>query len=266
MSIDPGRSLALLRSNAYVMITRVEQGFSLFLSHEGHFATMQMRLVFNDFQGLRIVLFVSSLILADVVSVGAQGLATGRPEGSVVLQFFGGTALNLPTRLTVHHLDLGSVRHSATWETRPLDQPFYWALRARWQRRDDGLELQFLHHKMYLKNNPGYIDHLEVTHGFNVLTVNYLRRTYPVQPRLGLGVVIPDAESTVLGEFHQDGYKIGGLAVLLGAGWEHALARHLVVAADAQFVAGWTSVDVDRGEARVRSLALHLLVGVGAVF
>lgn len=227
---------------------------------------MRMRPVFNVFQAQRIVLFVVSLILADVVSVGAQGSARGRPEGSVVLQFFGGTALNLPTRLTVQHLDLGSVRHSATWKTDPLDQPFYWALRARWQRRDDGFELQLLHHKMYLKNNPASIDHLEITHGFNVLTVNYLRRTYPVQPRLGLGVVIPDAESIVLGEFHQDGYKIGGPAVLVGAGWEHALSRHVLVAVDAQFIAGWTSVDVDRGEARVSSLALHLLVGLGASF
>jgi hypothetical protein len=210
-----------------------------------------------------------ALIIALLVSAGsvrAQAHPDGGLDATVVVQFFGGTALQLPTRLTLHHAELGSVRHSAHWETRPLDQPFYWALRARWQRRDDGFEIQLLHHKMYLSNPPDYIDNFEVTHGFNVLSLNYVRRSYPVQPRLGLGVVIPDAESMVLGEHHQDGYKIGGPAFLVGAGWEQALGRHLLLAAEAQFVAGWTSVDVDDGEARVRSLALHLLVGVGAGF
>ncbi len=147
-----------------------------------------------------------------------------------------------------------------------MQQPFYWALRLRWQRADDGFEVQLLHHKLYLNNNPEYIDHLEITHGFNILTANYLRRTYPIQPRMGLGIVIPDAESIVLGEYHQDGYKVGGPAVLLGAGWEHALGRHVLIAADAQFIAGWAAVDIDGGEARVRSLALHLLLGIGVGF
>ena len=198
--------------------------------------------------------------------VAAQGGAPAGPETSFVFQVFGGAPLNIPTGLTIHHEALGSVRHRATWVSRPVQQPFYWALRTRWQRRDDGFELQLLHHKIYLQNNPESIDHLEITHGFNVLTVNYLRRSYPVQPRLGIGVVIPDAESVVLGEFHQDGYKIAGPALMVGAGWEHARGRHVLVAADAQFIAGWAAVDIAGGEARVRSLALHLLLGLGLGF
>ncbi len=208
-------------------------------------------------------------MLALALAIGAIPVdcaASGQQDSRVVLQVFGGTALNLPSRLTVHHLELGSVRHRATWATRPFDQPFYWAVRARWQRRDDGFEVQLLHHKLILTNNPPYVDHFEVTHGFNVLTVNYLRRLQPVQPRFGLGVVIPDAESVVLGEYHRDGHKIGGPAMLVGAGWEYALGRHVLIAADAQFIAGWASVDIADGEARVRSLALHLLLGVGIGF
>ena len=205
-----------------------------------------------------VILFL--LAAPDVTS--AAGLDT-----SIILQGFGGTALNLPSRLTVHHAEQGSFRHRATWETRPFEQPFYWALRARWQRRDDGFELQLIHHKLYLKNNPPLVDHFEVTHGFNVLTVNYLRRSLPIQPRFGLGIVIPHAESVVDGAHHGSaGYSIGGPAIMVGGGWEHGLGRHFMVAADIQFVAGWATVDIDAGEARVRNLALHLLLGIGVGF
>jgi hypothetical protein len=204
---------------------------------------------------------------AGVATTAATALGAAPPENSeadaVVVQFLGGMALNLPTTLSFHHDDLGRFDHAARWETRPLDQPFYWAARVRWQRAVDGFELQLLHHKLYLRNNPPGVDHFEVTHGFNLLTVNYLRRTRPVQLRGGLGVVIPDTESIVQGQHRDDGYSVAGPALLVGAGWEHALGRYVLLAAEAQFAAGWATVGIDGGDARVRSLALHLLVGVG---
>ena len=192
--------------------------------------------------------------------------AAGR-EASIVLQGFGGAALNLPTNLTVDQAERASFGHRALWESRPLEQPFYWALRVRWQRADDGFELQLIHHKLILKNNPPLIDHFEVTHGFNLLTLNYVRRLRPVQPRFGLGIVIPHAETIIDGVHHSSaGYSIGGPAVMVGVGWEHGLGRHFLVAADVQFIAGWATVDVDDGEARVSNLAFHLLLGIGVGF
>lgn len=45
-----------------------------------------------------------------------------------------------------------------------------------------------------------------------------------------------------------------------------ALGVATALAADLQFIAGWATVAIDQGEARVRSLAFLLLVGIGVGF
>ena len=193
-------------------------------------------------------------------------MAEPLPEG-IALQAFGGMPLNFPTSLKINQQGEPEINHAASWESRPWEQPMYWALRLRWQREHDGIELQFLHHKMFLKENPATIQHFEVTHGFNILTVNYMRRSRPIHWRVGAGVTLPNTFATIRGELSDvHDYSIGGPALLIGGGSELALTRHLFLAAEAQFIAGWAKVDVARGKAEITSLALHILFGVGYVF
>lgn len=192
--------------------------------------------------------------------------ADSLPPG-LVFQAFTGAPLNFPTSLTITQEGRPDLEHDADWESRPFEQPLYWALRLRWQREADGFELQLLHHKMYLENPPAAIEHFEVTHGFNILTVNYMRRTRPVHWRLGAGVTMPNTFATIGGELSDvHDYSIGGPAFLAGGGSELALTRRLFLSAEAQFIAGWGTDDVSRGEAKVVSLAIHILVGLGFVF
>lgn len=205
------------------------------------------------------------LILA-LTSTAGFVMAETLPAG-LVLQVFGGTSINFPTTLNISQQGEPEISHRASWETRPWDQPLYWALRLRWQREKDGFEVQLLHHKMYLQDPPPTIQHFEITHGFNILTANYLRRSRPVHWRVGAGVTLPNTFATVRGEISDiHDYSVGGPALLAGAGTELALTRRLFLAAEAQFIAGWATVDIARGEAKVTSLALHVLVGLGYVF
>lgn len=207
-----------------------------------------------------------SLVLLTLTGSLGQALAEPLPEG-IVLQVLGGAPINFPTTLTITQQDEPDINHHASWETRPWEQPLYWALRLRWQRERDGFEIQFLHHKMYLQDPPSTIQHFEVTHGFNVLTANYLRRSRPFHWRVGAGVTMPNTFATVRGEISDvHDYSIGGPAFLAGGGSELALTRRLFLSAEAQFIAGWGTDDVSRGEAKVVSLAIHILVGLGFVF
>ena len=209
----------------------------------------------------RIILFLTCAWLLTIGPASAEPL----PEG-IVLQVFGGAPLNFSTTLKITQQGEPEISHSASWESRPWEQPSYWALRLRWQREHDGFEVQFLHHKMYLKEPPATVQHFEVTHGFNILTANYLRRSRPVHWRVGAGVTLPNTLATVRGEFSDvHDYSIGGPAVLAGCGSELALTRRLFLAAEAQFIAGWTTDDIARGEARVTSVAIHILFGIGFV-
>lgn len=202
------------------------------------------------------------MLLMAFANASAEPLPTG-----LVAQVFGGVPLNIPTTLTITQVGEPDIVHEAKWESRPFEQPLYWALRLRWQRERDGFELQLLHHKMFLDNPPSTIEHFEVTHGFNILTANFVRRTRPVQWRLGAGVTLPNTFATVRGELSDvHDYSIGGPAFLAGAGSEFPLAGRLHLAAEAQFIAARGTDDVSRGEAKVTSIALHLLLGLGYVF
>ncbi len=183
------------------------------------------------------------------------------------MQAFLGSAINFDTDLTIRQCGREDIAFRAAWETRPFDQPLYWMVRLRWQRPRDGFEVQLLHHKMYLENTRPDVTDFEVTHGFNILTANYLRRGGPVQLRLGAGVTIPHAESTVRGEHHTSEHNtIGGPAFLVGVGSEYGFTDRLFLAGELQFIAAWAKVDVAEGTADVTSLAFHLLLGMGYVF
>jgi len=219
----------------------------------------------TDVQGdrsLRTTLIL--ILLGSLLACPAPARSLDTP---MVFQVFGGVPLNVQTRLTVNQDGHDTLKHNASWKSRPFEQPLYWALRLRWQRDHHGLELQLLHHKLYLANNPPEIEHFEVTHGFNILTVSYVAWTDPVQLRVGLGAVLPSSDSTVRGLSHDaHDYKLAGPALQIGAGWEKDLSRHLMVAAEGQFIYAWADVDIADGQARVRSVALHLLFGLGVGF
>jgi hypothetical protein len=212
---------------------------------------------------------IRSLVIVTIFLSGSAAIsasATDAPPG-LVFQAFGGVPVNIPTTLTITRDGEPDIVHDAHWESRPLEQPIYWALRVRWQRANDGFELQLLHHKMYLENPPPTIEHFEVTHGFNILTAGYMRRTLPLHWRVGAGVTMPNTFATVQGELSDvHDYSIGGPAFLAGLGGELPVAGRLHLAADAQFIAAWGTDDVARGEARVTSLAFHFLLGLGYVF
>lgn len=181
--------------------------------------------------------------------------------------FFGGAAVNASTTLTIDQTGQPPLEFEADWETRPLDQPFYWAVRARWRRADDGFELQLLHHKLYLENPQPEVQHFEVTHGFNSLTAHYVKAFGWWDARLGAGVVIPHPETIVRGTHHEaSDYVLGGPVVMAGAGVEHIVADHLLLAGEMQFVAGWAEVTVADGRADVTGIGFHFLLGAGYLF
>lgn len=140
-------------------------------------------------------------ILGSVFSVFFLILGTdaARAENRFEVDLFGGSALSLETSLKIDQSDYPEVKFDAHYETRSFDQPLYWVLRFAWLRETYQLELQLTHHKLYLTNNPPEVRHFEITHGYNMLTVNCGFVTRHVTPRVGAGVVIAHTESEVRG-------------------------------------------------------------------
>ena len=185
-------------------------------------------------------------------------------------EVFGGTAWSVPTTLTIDQSDLERLSVDADWETRPFDSPLYYAARiGLWQERH-GWELQLLHHKLYLADPPPEIEHFEITHGWNLLTVQRASRTRVVDWRLGAGPVITHVEGRIRGRgadpgggLFDAGYHVSGAAILAGVGRSFAISRSFFASADAQVTLSWARVPIQTGHARTANAAFHVLFGFG---
>jgi hypothetical protein len=192
----------------------------------------------------------------------------------VVLEVFGGSALQLQTRMTVRQAGEPDLRFTARWATRPLRAAPYYAWRVGVWHGRGAWELQWLHHKAYLENPPAEIQSFEISHGYNILTLGRATLlTAGLELRAGAGPVISHTEGVVRGRTVEsagttfaDGYDLAGAALMVGAGWKLPIVAGLFATANAEATGAWARVKIAGGTADVPNVALHGLVGLGYAF
>jgi len=196
----------------------------------------------------------------------AASPATAQVEFAV--EIFTGVAINFNTPLKLEQNGQPDIDFAADYETRPFEQPFYWAIRVGLRSPKSAWELQLFHHKLYLMNPPPEVQYFDITHGYNILTINYARELRSLTVRAGAGVVIPHVSATVRGEDFsgKDGYDVGGPAFLAGAGKRWPIVAGLSFAAETQFIFSWIDKQVAGGQVSASSVAFHVWVGLGYVF
>ena len=195
-----------------------------------------------------------------------------------------GEALNIKQEIKVN-----SDSFKTTAKTKGFQNPQYYSVRLR----KDRLELELVHHKLYIENNlPSYINHLELTDGYNLLLLNY---TSPFKNnlhyRFGLGVPVVHPDITIQGDevnldsskrlferggglipkFWKEGYYPGGITSQLSLFYRkeinEKIAYHIetkVVYAKTQFDLSY--IDDDSEELNlditIPNLSFHFLVGI----
>jgi hypothetical protein len=213
---------------------------------------------------------VLAMLLVLPVPVGAQGPEPARPESARwSLEVFAGTAWNAPTRLVIQQAGFPDIALTAHYETKAFQPPFYYAARVgRWRGRA-GWDLELLHHKIHLTDPPAEVTRFEVTHGYNLITVQRGWSAWAGRIRVGAGVVVGHAASEVRGRYQGGGgnlfggYHLAGPAVQVAAGRRWTVAGRLFVGAETKATAAWARVPVAGGSAMAPNLALHVLAGLG---
>jgi hypothetical protein len=183
------------------------------------------------------------------------------------LEAFTGTAHNFTTPLTLRQTDRPELRLDARYETRPFTGSPYDAARLGWWSGASGWELQVLHHKLYLANPSPEFSHLEISHGYNMITLGRagLWRGFTWRGALGLVVTFP--ETTVRGRKRPVlGYDLSGFTAAAGLGRRWPQDARLSLVGEARLTLSWVTIPVFEGEADVPNRALHLLVGLGYRF
>jgi hypothetical protein len=175
-----------------------------------------------------------------------------------------GGAWSRSSRVTIRQDGFQDLRFDANWETKPFTDPPYYSVRlGRWSRRG-GWELEMNHHKLYLRNPPPEVEHLEVSHGYNLVTVNRAWDLGPVLVRAGAGPVVAHVEGSVRGRsFGTSGYRWTGPALQVGVERRLALRERWLLGIEGKISAARAVIPVQGGELDAPNVAGHLLVSLG---
>ena len=223
---------------------------------------------------------IRPLLLPTLLALASREARTQGGPAELHAEFLLGTAWSLPTPLTVRLPDAPPQRVRARYDTRPWADAPYYAYRAgggRLGRRGapSGWEAELLHHKLYLRDPPPPpIERFEVTHGYNLTTVNVVRPAGGLAVRVGLGLTIAHPEGRIAGRgfvrrtFLGGGYHIAGLTGQLAVGRRYALGRGRTAAylvPEAKLTASLARVPLgdDGATVLVPNVAAHALAGVG---
>jgi hypothetical protein len=218
---------------------------------------------------LRLTLLMTCLISAFLATVtfaaktSSDPLMTGKHNTA---EFFLGTAQSARTHLTISQSGQPDIGVDAKYETKPFTAAPYYAWRLGKWRNGHGTELEFIHHKIYLSNNPPDVQHFEVSHGYGMLMLNKAKERGGLIYHVGLGIVIAHTESTVRGLSFSSNYHLTGPSAQFAVGKRFRLSDRLFATVEGKLTAAYARVPVADGHATAPNIAVHALLGIGYAF
>lgn len=186
-----------------------------------------------------------------------------------------GWAGNLPLPLTIRQADYPDIRiRRANFYSEPFVLPYYWDWRLKKRIGKFSFEFEAIHHKLYLKNKPPEVQRFGISHGFNVLTLNYVRHFSFFSWRNGLGSVLLHPESTVRNKvwpegpgFDIKGYRLRGLVYNTGISKQIPIIRkRLYLSTELKATFARATMPIAEGDATVNNIALQAIAGMGVNF
>jgi hypothetical protein len=199
------------------------------------------------------------------------GLA-GRPTralAQIELQAFLGSSVSAPSPLSISQRGQPDLDFTAHWATRPWLDTWYYAGRIGLWKGDRGWLFDFIHHKMYLNNNPPEVQKFRITNGMNMFVLSRGFRHGKLTYAVGAGPVITYPINRVRGEKLESsrgflgGYFLSGGTIMGSVTRRFPLTAGFFLSLDSRVSATYVRVPVAGGHASVPNLALHVHAGLG---
>lgn len=217
-----------------------------------------------------IFFFLCSLVLLfSALPVSAQ------EERSYSFEIFCGEQFNIPTPLVMKQRGKEDIRingaryKSEAWTG--FNSPYYAWRFGLWEG-GRAWEIELVHEKIILGNRPDEVQHFEISHGYNLLTLNRAWRLSQLKEmifRVGGGIVITHPESTIRnmekgsGGSFPNGFYISGPTAQVAIGKRFGIWRGLFGVLELKLTASYARVPVADGHADVPNAAVHGLIGIG---
>ncbi|MBI5538476.1 MAG: hypothetical protein HY951_00320 [Bacteroidia bacterium] len=201
-------------------------------------------------------------------------------------EFCGGIPYNLPSNIKIHQSGFDDIKISnAKFYSEPFALPPYWDWRFCYVKKNRVIELEAIHHKLYLDNMPDEIKRFSISHGFNMFFINYCKvskcsllindkvLTGDVFFRVGLGAVFAHPETEIRGyifedkgEFLNTNYYLSGPAINLGIGKRWYLLKRLYFNTEIKSTVAYAKIPVALGYAKVFTSSVQFIGGLGFDF
>lgn len=200
-------------------------------------------------------------------------LATPAAALDLEAEVYSGAPWILSSTLAISQDGHPDLSINPAYDTEPLQAPWYYALRLGTPVDGGAWAVELLHQKMMLRDRPPEVQAFTISHGYNIITLqrHWARRGW--RWVAGAGWVAAHPENTVRGLALDErtglgdwGYHLAGPALTGGVGRRHRLGERVFLAGEARLVASWVTVPVANGEARIRDLTAHVLLGAGIDF
>ena len=196
----------------------------------------------------------------------------GQVRWSFELQ--GSIAENVPMPLHISQNGYPDINLNANFISKSLTAPISWDWRfSRWQG-NQSWEIEAIHHKIYLVNTTNEVERFNISHGFNIVTIN---RGFKLQwffVHSGLGIVLAHAENIVRSLSYDDSqgyfkigyYEFAGPVLNFSISRPINISKRLFINAEAKSTLAYARVKVVNGHADVYNIAFHLVLGFGGNF
>ena len=186
------------------------------------------------------------------------------------MMLYSGQPFHLPSTMQLHLNGQLAFQGKVHFYTRPLRTPWYYAWGIGYSTDRHFWEVEVMHHKLYLRDYVSLIQHLEVTHGYNYVLLNWGRKWKKAWLVLGTGGVLVHPETTV--NFHNQpsggvwGYYLTGPAVLLGSRFCLKQMKAWRFWARIQAIYAYTKFPVAQGDILFWLTVFHVQLGISRSF
>jgi hypothetical protein len=207
--------------------------------------------------------------LAAVIITTAGGWAQGADGSYQTIELLGGSAYNFDSDLEITQRDEPPLNIDAEWDVGGSGAPYYIMRYGNWDG-DDAWEIEHIHHKIELSNNPPEVADYQISHGFNMFMYNRAWKNGRLIQRAGIGIVVGHNANTVRGmRLDEDaggiwnGYDFAGGAAQYGASYQWPIAEQWFVTVDGKATVAYAEADVVNGESNLWNYAIHYAAGFG---
>jgi len=194
-------------------------------------------------------------------------------QRSYTFELFLGDAYCFKMPLVIKQEGYEDIELTAHYRTESFQIPTYYSWKIGMAKDQRGWELELTHLKITLTNNPPEVQHFEISHGYNYLTINRLWELEHIILRFGGGVIVSHPENRVRGLKYNDkqgflnkGYHLSGPGLQISVEKRIPIFRGFFFSLEVKAAAAIAKVGVAQGHAIVPQAGFHGLFGFGYSF